>query len=84
MDIWTRIVKVNIGRIERYGRALVGFGLLLLGLLLPTLWGVVGLYPLITGVIGTDPLYTLLGLETTPKVQPTTPPLALPPIAGTK
>ncbi len=31
-----------------------------------TLWGLVGLVPLVTGLIGSCPLYSLLGLRTCP------------------
>ena len=82
MNIWTRIVEVNVGRAERYGRALLGFGLLGLALFVPTPWGLLGLYPLLTGVFGTEPLYTLLGVKTTPKRPPTAPPRPLPPISN--
>lgn len=80
MNVWSRIVEVNIGRTERYGRALVGFVLLVMTLAVPTGWGLLGLYPVITGVFGTDPLYTLFGLKTTPTPSPPKPPRSLPPM----
>lgn len=80
MDIWTKIVEVNIGRIERYGRVLVGFALLGMALFVPTPWGLLGVYPLLTGVFGTEPFYTLFGLKTTRKRAPAAPPRSLPPM----
>jgi hypothetical protein len=79
MNIWSKIVQVNIGRVERYGRILVGFGLLGMGLFLSTLWGLLGLYPLVTGAFGTEPLYALFGIKTTPKIAPSKPPRPMPP-----
>jgi len=54
--------------IERILRALIGLGLLALVFLGPrTAWGWIGLIPLLTGVTGLCPLYTLLGISTCPK-----------------
>lgn len=55
----------NIGTIDRGLR--IGGGTLLIalaggGVIGP--WGYVGVLPLLTGVAGTCPLYTLLGLNT--------------------
>lgn len=83
MNAWSRIVAVNIGNPERYGRVLVGLGLLVMALYVPTPWGALGLYPLLTGVFGTEPLYTLLGIRTTPKRAPPKPPRPLPPFGDT-
>jgi hypothetical protein len=82
MNIWSRIVQVNIGRVERYVRVVVGLGVIAMVLFVPTLWGLLGLYPLLTGVFGTEPAYTLFGVATTPKPGPVKPPRPLPPIAG--
>jgi hypothetical protein len=47
----------------------VVLGLLVLSLVFvgpQSLWGLVGLVPLITGLVGSCPLYTLFGLSTCP------------------
>jgi hypothetical protein len=67
MDIWTKIVAVNIGAGERWGRGVLGLGLIVLALALPTAWGWLGFYPLLTAVLGTSPLYKLFGINTGPK-----------------
>ena len=55
----------NIGSLDRILRVLVGLGLLSLIFVGPkTLWGLVGLVPLGTALIGFCPAYRLLGLNT--------------------
>ncbi len=58
----------NEHRIERTIRVLAGLVLLSLVFVGPkTLWGLVGILPLVTGLAGTCPLYTLMGISTCPK-----------------
>ena len=65
MNAMTKIFPNNDHRIERALRVLVGLALLSLVVVGPkTLWGLVGLVPLLTGLIGSCPLYTLFGLST--------------------
>lgn len=55
----------NEGTIDRVIRVAVGVVLLSLVLVGPkSLWGLIGLIPLITGLVGFCPLYKLLGLST--------------------
>jgi len=57
----------NEGTIDRVIRVLVGLGVLSLVFVGPkTLWGLLGLVPLLTGLLGRCPLYTLLGIKTCP------------------
>jgi DUF2892 family protein len=57
----------NEGGVDRVLRVVVGLVLLSLTVVGPnTLWGFVGLVPLVTGLIGFCPLYKLLGLNTCP------------------
>ncbi len=50
---------------ERVLRVLVGVGVLSLVFVGPrTLWGLIGLIPVATGLIGSCPAYTLLGVST--------------------
>ena len=61
-------MKRNIGNIERIVRIIVGLGILSLVVVGPqTLWGLVGLVPLLTGVIGWCPPYAMLGISTCKK-----------------
>lgn len=60
-------MKTNEGKVDRIFRVLVGLGLLSLVFIGPqTMWGLVGLVPLLTGAIGFCPLYKMFGLDTCP------------------
>ena len=55
----------NEGTIDRLLRVLVGIGLIALTQVGPqTPWGWIGVVPLLTGLVGFCPAYTLLGLST--------------------
>ena len=57
----------NEGTIDRSARILLGLILLSLTVIGPqTMWGLVGLVPLLTGLVGYCPLYQVLGLSTCP------------------
>jgi hypothetical protein len=57
----------NEGTVDRVLRVIVGLGLLSLVVVGPqTMWGLVGLVPLLTGLFGFCPAYKLLGLNTCP------------------
>lgn len=58
-------MKTNIGGIDRVIRIVVGLFLLSLIVWGPkTLWGLVGLVPLLTALIGWCPPYAMLGIST--------------------
>ncbi len=58
-------MTVNEGILDRTLRIVVGLVLLSLVVAGPqTLWGLVGIVPLLTGVVGYCPLYTALGFTT--------------------
>ncbi len=60
-------MKANEGKLDRIFRIIVGIGLISLVFVGPqTLWGLVGLVPLLTGVIGFCPLYKVFGFDTCP------------------
>lgn len=60
-------MKTNEGKMDRIIRVVIGLGLLSLVLVGPqTMWGLVGLVPLFTGIFGFCPLYKVLGLNTCP------------------
>ncbi|MCE8510521.1 DUF2892 domain-containing protein [Ruegeria pomeroyi] len=57
----------NAGTLDRAARIILGLVLLSLTVIGPkTMWGLVGLIPLLTGLVGSCPLYTILGLNTCP------------------
>lgn len=57
----------NVGSLDRWIRIIVGAALIVLSLM-GTIgwWGWIGIIPLVTGAIGTCPIYSLLGLRTCP------------------
>ena len=62
------LLPANEHAIERVIRVLLGLGLLSLLAIGPVpgwgLWGLVGIIPLATGLIGSCPIYTVLGFST--------------------
>lgn len=57
----------NEGGLDRVLRIVLGLALIALVFVGPaTPWGWLGLVPLLTGLFGTCPLYSLLGLRTCP------------------
>jgi hypothetical protein len=63
----SKIFPANEGTADRAARIVVGLGLLSLTVVGPaTLWGLLGLIPLATGLLGSCPAYTMLGVRTCP------------------
>ena len=55
----------NEGKIDRILRVILGVVLLSLVFVGPqTMWGLLGLIPLVTGLVGTCPIYSMLGIRT--------------------
>ncbi len=57
----------NVHRVERIVRIALGVGLAgaaVMGAIGP--WGYIGVVPLLTGIVGTCPIYTALGFSTCP------------------
>ena len=53
--------------IERAVRVIVGLGVLSLVFIGPkTWWGLLGIMPLMTGLMGSCPMYSVLGISTCP------------------
>jgi hypothetical protein len=61
-----RIFPANEHTIDRTIRVLLGITLLLLPLSGGSAWGYLGIVPLVTGLVGSCPVYTLLGISTCP------------------
>ncbi len=60
-------MTANAGTADRVVRVVAGLGLLSLVFVGPqTPWGWVGLLPLLTGLVGYCPAYTLFGVSTCP------------------
>lgn len=62
-------MKANVGGGDKLFRIIIGLGILLVGLVLKSWWGLVGLVPLLTGIVNFCPLYTLLKMNTVKKVK---------------
>ena len=61
----SQLLPRNEHSIERVIRVALGLALLSLTVVGPqTMWGLVGLVPLLTGAVGSCPLYTLFGIST--------------------
>ncbi|GAB4231901.1 MAG: DUF2892 domain-containing protein [Methyloligellaceae bacterium] len=60
--------KKNVGTLDRAARIIVGLVLLSLFFLYPDApwryWTLIGIIPLLTGLISNCPLYSLLGIST--------------------
>nr|WP_210205892.1 DUF2892 domain-containing protein [Hoeflea marina] len=63
-------MKTNVGAVDRAVRIVAGLILLALFWLYPAapwrMFALVGIIPLVTGLIGSCPLYSMLGLSTCP------------------
>ncbi len=58
----------NVGGLDKALRITAGLVLLALGAFGPLgWWGLIGLVPLATGVLGSCPAYSLLGVNTCPR-----------------
>jgi hypothetical protein len=58
-------MTANVGQIDRILRVVLGIILLSLVFVGPkTLWGLVGLIPLLTGLVKFCPLYRIFGIRT--------------------
>ena len=58
---------INVGKIERFLRILVGLVIFYVGVLYPVepkIWGFIGLVPVITGILGWCPLYLPFKINT--------------------
>ena len=63
----SKLLPMNEGMKDRVLRVIVGAVLLTLVFVGPrTPWGWLGVIPLVTGLIGTCPVYTIFGLRTCP------------------
>ncbi len=58
------MMKKNIGTTDRIIRIILGVAILALGYYYQNWWGIIGLIPLATGLVGWCGLYTLFGMST--------------------
>ena len=62
-------MKKNMGSTDRTVRIVVGILLIVLGIFSSKIWVIIGLIPLITGLLNYCPLYSLLGISTNKEKQ---------------
>ena len=63
--MWTKIFPRNEGTIDRAIRVVLGLALLAIAFVGPkTPLGFLGVVPLLTGLVGSCPLYRLFGIKT--------------------
>ncbi len=60
-------MKKNIGSADKVIRVLLGVAVILLGIIFHSWWGLVGIIPLFTALVGTCPAYLACGVSTTNK-----------------
>ncbi|MFO0673566.1 MAG: DUF2892 domain-containing protein [Polyangiaceae bacterium] len=68
----SKLLPHNEHVVDRAARIALGLVLLSVALLGHGAWGYLGLVPLLTGVLGSCPIYTLLGASTCKVKPPTT------------
>lgn len=62
-------MKANVGSADRIIRIVLGIVIIVLGFVFKSWWGLVGLLPLITGLVNFCPAYSLIGVSTKAKVK---------------
>jgi hypothetical protein len=67
----SRYLPTNVGPADRVVRVLLGITLLALSVVGPkSPWGYIGILPLLTGLFGSCPFYSLIGMSTCPAKSP--------------
>jgi len=67
----SKLLPVNEGSVDRIVRVIAGAAILSLAFFGPkTPWAFLGAVPLLTGLLGSCPLYTLFGWSTCPRKAP--------------
>ncbi|MGM0501093.1 MAG: YgaP family membrane protein [Bacillota bacterium] len=58
-------MEENMGKVDKIIRITIGVIILTWGIVTRSLWGIIGVIPIKVALVGTCPLYSLLGIETT-------------------
>ncbi|HVY46825.1 MAG TPA: DUF2892 domain-containing protein [Minicystis sp.] len=67
-------MSINEGTLDRIIRVVLGTAIFALAFIGPkTVWGYLGLIPLVTGILGFCPVYRLFGFSTCPLAPPKMP-----------
>jgi len=62
-------MKTNVGSADRIVRLVLGVVIILLGIYFKSWWGIIGIVPVITGLLNFCPAYSLIGVSTKKKVE---------------
>ena len=62
-------MRCNVGTVDRISRIVLGIVILGVGYMMESLWGLVGLVPLLTGLFKLCPLYSIVGINSGCKTQ---------------
>ena len=57
-------MEKNIGKMDRNFRMLLGFAIIATGLVFQSWWGLIGLVPIITGLVNWCPAYSIFRINT--------------------
>jgi len=57
-------MKKNVGKIDRIIRVVLGISIIVLGITFQSLWGLIGAGIILPAIMGSDPLYSLIGINT--------------------
>lgn len=61
-------MKVNVGSADRVIRFVLGVVIIALGFYFKSWWGVIGVVPIMTGLLNFCPAYNLIGVSTKKKI----------------
>jgi hypothetical protein len=57
-------MKKNVGNVDKTIRIILGIGIIVMGIGFQSWLGIIGVIPLITGIIGYCPLYSIFSIST--------------------
>ncbi len=60
----------NVGSADRIIRIILGIVIIILGFVLKSWWGLIGLLPIVTALVSFCPAYTIFGISTCKSRQP--------------
>ena len=62
-------MKANVGNTDRIIRFVLGAVIIVVGFYFKSWWGLVGVVPIITGLLNYCPAYNLIGVSTKKKIE---------------
>jgi hypothetical protein len=62
-------LKANVGSTDRIIRFVLGTVIIVVGFYFKSWWGVVGVVPIVTGLLNYCPAYNLIGVSTKKKIE---------------